>query len=298
LIEHDIDRVLSLSDRITVLHQGRVIAEGNPAKIAKDPGVLEAYLGRHGTRRTQPAETATVVTERPPLLTLKDIDAGYDTSSILRNIDLEVREGEVVALLGRNGAGKTTTLRTMMGVLKPTKGTITFAGQEITSLSPDRVNRSGIAIVPEGRRIFPNLTVVENLMLGQRDGGWPLDEIYQLFPKLRMRQDARGENLSGGERQMLAIGRALCAPQKLILLDEPFEGLAPSVVAEVLAAIEQIRSKTSILLVEHKVDLVLDFADRVYVMVNGEISYSGETASLRADIGTQNRLLGVGADVL
>jgi ABC-type branched-subunit amino acid transport system ATPase component len=203
-----------------------------------------------------------------------------------------------VALLGRNGAGKTTTLRTMMGVLKPTKGTITFAGQEITSLSPDRVNRSGIAIVPEGRRIFPNLTVVENLMLGQRDGGWPLDEIYQLFPKLRMRQDARGENLSGGERQMLAIGRALCAPQKLILLDEPFEGLAPSVVAEVLAAIEQIRSKTSILLVEHKVDLVLDFADRVYVMVNGQISYSGETDSLRADIGTQNRLLGVGANVL
>jgi len=200
-----------------------------------------------------------------------------------------------VALLGRNGAGKTTTLRTMMGVLKPTRGTITFAGQEITSLSPDRVNRSGIAIVPEGRRIFPNLTVVENLMLGQRDGGWPLDEIYQLFPKLRMRQDARGENLSGGERQMLAIGRALCAPQKLILLDEPFEGLAPSVVAEVLAAIEQIRSETSILLVEHKVDLVLDFADRVYVMVNGQISNSGETVSLRGDVQTQNRLLGVGA---
>jgi branched-chain amino acid transport system ATP-binding protein len=298
LIEHDIDRVLSLSDRITVLHQGCVIAEGDPAKIAKYPAVLEAYLGRHGTRRSHPAEAAAVAIERPPLLALKDIDAGYDASSILRSVDLEVRVGEVVALLGRNGAGKTTALRTMMGVLKPTRGTITFAGQEITSLSPDRVNRSGIAIVPEGRRIFPNLTVVENLMLGQRDGGWPLDEIYQLFPKLRMRQDARGENLSGGERQMLAIGRALCAPQKLILLDEPFEGLAPSVVAEVLAAIEQIRSKTSILLVEHKVDLVLDFADRVYVMVNGQISYSGETASLRDDIGTQNRLLGVGGNVL
>jgi branched-chain amino acid transport system ATP-binding protein len=298
LIEHDIDRVLSLSDRITVLHQGRVIAEGDPANIAKDPAVLEAYLGRHGMRRSHPAEAATIAIERPALLALKDIDAGYDASSILRSVNLEVREGEVVALLGRNGAGKTTTLRTIMGVLKPTRGAITFAGQEIAALSPDRVNHSGIAIVPEGRRIFPNLTVVENLMLGQRDGGWPLDDIYQLFPKLRMRKDARGENLSGGERQMLAIGRALCAPQKLILLDEPFEGLAPSVVAEVLAAIEQIRSQTSILLVEHKVDLVLDFADRVYVMVNGQISYSGDTASLRGDIGTQNRLLGVGADVL
>ncbi|GAC1548532.1 MAG: branched-chain amino acid ABC transporter ATP-binding protein/permease [Beijerinckiaceae bacterium] len=295
LIEHDIDRVLSLSDRITVLHQGRVIAEGEPAKIAKDPGVLEAYLGRHGERRTRPTETfGSGATMRPPLLTLKGVDAGYNASSILQSIDLEVREGEVVALLGRNGVGKTTTLRTIMGVLKPTKGTISFAGQEITSLTPDRVNRCGIAIVPEGRRIFPNLTVAENLMLGQREGGWPLDEIYRLFPKLRARQDARGENLSGGERQMLAIGRALCAPQKLVLLDEPFEGLAPSVVAEVLAAIEQLREKTSILLVEHKVDLVLDLADRAYVMVNGQMSYSGESDTLRSDIETQERLLGVG----
>jgi len=181
-----------------------------------------------------------------------------------------------------------------MGALHPSKGTVTFAGGDITLLSSDRVNRAGVAIVPEGRRIFPNLTVVENLMLGQRDGGWPLDEIYRLFPKLYSRRDARGENLSGGERQMLAIGRVLCAPQKLILLDEPFEGLAPSVVAEVLAAIEQIRDKTSILLVEHKVDLVLDFADRAYVMVNGQIAYSGDCAGLRGDTETQTRLLGVG----
>jgi ABC-type branched-subunit amino acid transport system ATPase component len=295
LIEHDIDRVLSLSDRITVLHQGRVIAEGEPTKIANDPGVLEAYLGRHGTRRAQPADVAgPVAAARPPLLALKGVDAGYNASRVLHDIDLEVREGEVVALLGRNGVGKTTTLSTVMGVLKPAKGTITFAGREIGGLTPDRVNRSGIAIVPEGRRIFPNLTVAENLTIAQRDGGWPLDEIYQLFPKLRTRQDARGENLSGGERQMLAIGRALCAPQKLILLDEPFEGLAPAVVAEVLAAIEQLRDRTSILLVEHKVDLVLDFADRAYVMVNGQISYAGESAALRGDVETQNRLLGVG----
>jgi ABC-type branched-subunit amino acid transport system ATPase component len=148
--------------------------------------------------------------------------------------------------------------------------------------------------VPEGRRIFPNLTVAENLALARREGGWPLEDIYQLFPKLRTRQDARGENLSGGERQMLAIGRALCAPQRLILLDEPFEGLAPAVVAEVLAAIEKLRERTSILLVEHKVELVLDFADKAYVMVNGEIVHVGPSSVLQSDLELQSKLLGVG----
>jgi len=294
LIEHDIDRVLALSDRITVLHQGHVIAEGEPSAIANDPKVLEAYLGRHGTKRIQPVSTGGAPIERPPLLTLSGVDAGYNASRILHDIDLEVCEGEVVALLGRNGVGKTTTLQTIMGLLKPTKGTITFDGRNVTSLSPDRINRHGIAIVPEGRRIFPNLTVAENLALAQREGGWPLEDIYQLFPKLRTRQEARGENLSGGERQMLAIGRALCAPQRLILLDEPFEGLAPSVVAEVLAAIEKLRERTSILLVEHKVDLVLDFADKAYVMVNGEIVHAGPSSVLQSDLELQSKLLGVG----
>jgi ABC-type branched-subunit amino acid transport system ATPase component/ABC-type branched-subunit amino acid transport system permease subunit len=295
LIEHDIDRVLSLSDIITVFHQGHVIAEGEPSRIANDPAVLEAYLGRHGTRRAQPTQSAAVgQKERAPLLTLKGIGAGYNASDVLQNIDLEVREGEVVALLGRNGVGKTTTLMTVMGLLKPSRGTIQFADRDIAGLPPDQINKNGIAIVPEGRRIFPNLTVAENLALAQREGGWPLEDIYRLFPKVKVRRDTRGENLSGGERQMLAIGRALCAPQRLILLDEPFEGLAPSVVAEVLAAIEQLRNKTSILLVEHKVDLVLDFADRAYIMVNGQIAYAGTSAALREDRETQTKYLGVG----
>jgi branched-chain amino acid transport system ATP-binding protein len=225
---------------------------------------------------------------------LSGVDAGYRASRILHDVDLEVREGEVVALLGRNGVGKTTTLLTIMGLLKPTKGTITFDGHNITSLSPDRINRQGVAIVPEGRRIFPNLTVAENLALAQREGGWPVDDIFQLFPKLHTRQDARGENLSGGERQMLAIGRALCAPQRMILLDEPFEGLAPAVVAEVLAAIEKLRDRTSILLVEHKVELVLDLADKAYVMVNGEIVHVGPSNLLQSDLELQSKLLGVG----
>jgi ABC-type branched-subunit amino acid transport system ATPase component len=294
LIEHDIDRVLSLSDCITVFHQGHIIAEGEPSRIANDPAVLEAYLGRHGIRRTPSTSSENAAQpDRAPLLTMRGIGAGYNASDVLQNIDLEVREGEVVALLGRNGVGKSTTLMTIMGMLSPSRGSIDFAGKNIASLPPDQVNKCGIAIVPEGRRIFPNLSVLENLALAQREGGWPLEEIYRLFPKLKARQDARGENLSGGERQMLAIGRALCAPQRLILLDEPFEGLAPSVVAEVLAAIEQLRHKTSILLVEHKVDLVLDFADRAYIMVNGQIVYSGESRVLRDDMETQTKFLGV-----
>jgi branched-chain amino acid transport system ATP-binding protein len=293
LIEHDIDRVLALSDRITVLHQGHVIAEGAPAEIANDPAVMEAYLG-HGrnARPIEPAVSAPPIAAEP-LLVLEAVHAGYGGSEILHDVGLDVRPGEVVALLGRNGVGKTTTLRVIMGALKARSGRVRFDGAEIGRMSPDRINRRGIAMVPEGRRIFPNLTVVENLMLAQREGGWPLEEIYQLFPRLRSHRDSRGENLSGGERQMLAIARALMAPQKLILLDEPFEGLAPAVVNEVLAAVEGLRGRTSILLVEHKIDLVLQLAERAFVMVNGQIAFAGESDSLQHDVELQQRLLGV-----
>src|SRR5439155_1427507 len=174
---------------------------------------------------------------------------------------LEVREGEIVALLGRNGVGKTTTLRTIMGALRPASGSIAFRGAGLARATPDRVNRLGISIVPEGRRIFPNLTVLDNLLLAARPGGARLDEVVELFPRLRQLAAARGETLSGGERQMLAIGRALMAPTSLMLLDEPLEGLAPSVVAEVLEAIARLRSRTSILIVEQKVDLTLRLAE-------------------------------------
>jgi branched-chain amino acid transport system ATP-binding protein len=257
--------------------------------------VKEAYLGRHGLQNRERTAPPVAGAGKPAsLLTLRGISAGYDSSSVLHEIDLEIGAGEVVALLGRNGVGKTTTLRTIMGTLTARRGTIIFDGQDITRFTTHRINQSGIAIAPEGRRIFPNLSVIENLSLGQREGGWSIEEIYELFPKLRMRQNAKGENLSGGERQMLAIGRVLAAPQKLILLDEPFEGLAPSVVAEVLSALEKLRKRTSILPVEHKVDLVLDLADRAYVMVNGEILYAGASHALHGDVELQDRLLGVG----
>jgi branched-chain amino acid transport system ATP-binding protein len=293
LIEHDIDRVLTLSDRITVLHQGRVIATGRPEEIARHPEVVAAYLGRRGDAPAAPATGVASRTGRAPLLALKAVTAGYGASLILHDVDLRVDDGEVVALLGRNGVGKTTTLRTMMGVLKPARGRLVFRDADITRSSPDRINRRGMSIVPEGRRIFPNLSVLENLQIAQRPGGWSVDEVYDLFPKLAARAHARGENLSGGERQMLAIARAMMAPTSLILLDEPFEGLAPAVIDEVLAALMRLKGRTGILLVEQKVDIVMQMSDRAYVMVNGRIAFEGAPSALHRDLELQQKLLGV-----
>ncbi|TAM90029.1 ATP-binding cassette domain-containing protein [bacterium] len=295
LIEHDIDRVVSLSDCITVLHQGRVIVEGRPDEVVNHPEVVSAYLGSE-YEKNQPYAAAPLRNAQSigsVLLELKDVDAGYGGSRVLNQVSLTVREGEAVALLGRNGVGKTTTVYTIMGVVKPIAGSLRFEESEITHWSPDRINRAGISAVPQGRRIFPNLTVVDNLKLAQRAGGWTLDEAFDIFPRLATRMGALGQNLSGGEQQMLAIARSLMAPARLVLLDEPFEGLAPAVVAEVKAAVERFRGRTSILIVEQRVDLALEIADRAYVMVNGSIACETEADALQRDRALQVRLLGV-----
>ena len=295
LIEHDIDRVIALSDRITVLHQGQIIAEGKSQAVVNQPQVITAYLGRR--EETHPAVLAGVRAARQgaaeAILTLKDVTSGYGGSRVLHGVSLEVAKGEVVALLGRNGVGKTTTLRTIIGAVKPMAGAIMFHGQPIGGRPPHRINHAGVSIVPEGRRIFPNLTVLDNLQLAQRPGGWSVDEAFALFPALREIQTSKGESLSGGELQMLAIARALMAPTDLLLLDEPLEGLAPSIVNEVLTAIGQLQGRTSIFIVEQKVDLVLQMADRAYVMVNGEIAWAGDAETLRQDESLKVRLLGV-----
>jgi ABC-type branched-subunit amino acid transport system ATPase component len=228
-----------------------------------------------------------------PILKLQDVASGYDGSRILDGLSLRIDEGEAVALLGRNGVGKTTTLHTIMGQVVPSAGKVIFNGSDITGWSSNRVNRQGLAIVPQGRRIFPNLSVVDNLLIARREGGWELDRIFELFPKLGGLRDSIGGNLSGGELQMLAIARSLMAPARLILLDEPFEGLAPAVVNEVLEAVVKLREHTSILLVEQRVDLALRMVDRAYVMVNGRIAYEGAAGELKENKGLQVQLLGV-----
>ena len=306
LIEHDIDRVLAMSDRITVLHQGRLIADGKPAEVARHPEVITAYLGQaHGTtptvsRISRQQTVAIGKAAEAPLLKVEALYAGYGGSTVLEDINLIVQPGEVVAILGRNGVGKTTVLRAITGTLPISSGRIVFDGTEINRMRPDEINRLGISLVPEGRRLFPNLTVQENLKLATRAGGVSQEEICDLFPKLRLLMRSRAENLSGGERQMVAISRALMVPSRLILLDEPFEGLAPSVVHEVREAVAKLTTRASLVIVEHHAESVLEMADCAYVLVNGHVAFSGAAEALAADQVLRERLLGITktADVL
>jgi len=291
LIEHDIDRVLALSDRITVLHQGRLIADGPPAQVGRDPAVVAAYLGED--------RIAAPVIERPdsqrgkPLLTIDRLSAGYAGSVVLEDLSLVVHAGEAVALLGRNGVGKTTLLRAVTGTVRASQGAMTLDGAMITNARPYEINQRGISLVPEGRRLFPNLTVLDNLRIAMRPGGASLEDVFTLFPKLRILQRSKAESLSGGERQMLAIARALMVPAKLILLDEPFEGLAPTIVKEVMDALAQLRGRVAMVIVEHHAETVLPLVDRAYVLVNGRVAFEGSAAALAADQALQARLLGV-----
>jgi branched-chain amino acid transport system ATP-binding protein len=295
LIEHDIDRVLALSDRITVLHQGRVIADGKPADVANHQDVVTAYMGTARAGGPQPTVRADVPRPIPmsPILQLEQVRAGYSGSLVLTDLDLVVREGEAVALLGRNGVGKTTMLRAITGTVHKSAGRIIMDGKDITHARPHEINRLGISIVPEGRRLFPNLNVMENLQIAARPGGASFEEIFDLFPKLRMLQRSRAESLSGGERQMLAIARALTVPSRLILLDEPFEGLAPAIVQEVMDALVRLRGRAAMIIVEHHAETVLPIVDRAYVLVNGQVAYEGGAKALEADAALQARLLGL-----
>jgi len=305
LIEHDIDRVLAMSDRITVLHQGRLIADGKPGEVARHPEVVAAYLGdAHPAGDDVPGHDAPgqVLPKRrsgprsvkqKPLLTIEGVSAGYGGSTVLESVDMTVGNSEVVALLGRNGVGKTTLLRAITGALHGSQGRVLFGGTDITQLRPSEINRLGVSLVPEGRRLFPNLTVLENLKLAARPGGASMEEIFDLFPKVGARLRSRGETLSGGEQQMVAIARALMVPSKLILLDEPFEGLAPAVVHEVREVVAKLSTRASMVIVEHHAESVLAMADRAYVLVNGRVAYGGAADVLAADKALCERLLGV-----
>jgi ABC-type branched-subunit amino acid transport system ATPase component len=296
LIEHDIDRVLELSDRITVMHQGKVIAQGSPEEIQRNQAVQEAYLGHAQLEEVRLAARAPRAKAGEVLLSVDALNAYYGKGHVLRDVSLEVREGEAVCLLGRNGVGKTTTLSSVLGLVRPKTGRICFKGKDIAGWPPYAIGRLGIGLVPQGRRIFPNLTVVDNLRIARRadnNAFWNMNQVLAQFPKLAELKDRRGENLSGGELQMLAIARALMGNPQLLLLDEAMEGLAPAIVAEVAHMIQQVRGKTTILLVEQSAPLALALCDRAYVMSRGEIIYAGAAGALAGDQALQNRLLGV-----
>ena len=236
-----------------------------------------------------------------PLLSVNDIDSSYGSGLVLRDVSLTVRDGEVVGLLGRNGAGKTTTLRSIAGVLQPRDGTITFDGADITERPDYEISNRGISYVPEERAMFPDLSVHENLRMGaitDDDGIMTIDEILEWMPRLEERRELKASNLSGGEQQMLAIGRALVSKTTLLMLDEPTEGLAPQIVQDVIETIESIKERNiPILLVEQNLNTVLEVADRVYIIDQGKIVYEGSIDELRADEAVQERYLGVGTEV-
>jgi branched-chain amino acid transport system ATP-binding protein len=230
----------------------------------------------------------------PPILALAGVNTYYGDSHVLQGVTLAVEPATVTCLLGRNGAGKTTTVRTVMGFAPPRTGQITFQGRTITGAPPHRVARAGIALVPQGRGIFPDLTVRQQLMLAPRRGGWTLDRVYARFPILAERGNQPGGLLSGGEQQMLAIGRALLQGPRLLIMDEPTEGLAPLFVARVREMLEELRSDgLSVLLVEQNLALALEVADRIYVLNKGRVVFDGPPGRLREEAGVRQQYLGV-----
>ena len=228
------------------------------------------------------------------MLDVEGLQTYYGESHILHGVSLSVREGETVALLGRNGAGKTTLIRSVAGFTPPREGRVVFDGQAVQAWPAYRIARRGLALVPQGRRIFSPLTVRENLTLGARGKAWTLERIYALFPRLGERALQPGGTLSGGEQQMLAIARALMTNGRMLVLDEPSEGLAPIVVREIGRIVQGLKGeRLSILLVEQNYHLALRVADRVYVMNKGQIVWEGTPAGLEADEDVKRRYLGV-----
>ncbi|SIO06957.1 ABC transporter ATP-binding protein [Paraburkholderia phenazinium] len=230
------------------------------------------------------------------ILDVQQIHGFYGKSHILQGVTLRIDEGETVTLLGRNGAGKSTTLKSIAGVVTPQRGTVTFKGEPIHKLAPHRIAARGVCFVPEHRGIFRLLSVEENLRLGARkDSPWQLGDIYRIFPRLKERRTNGGAQLSGGEQQMLAIGRALMNHPRLLMLDEPVEGLAPVIVEEIVAQLKLIRQAgVAILLVEQNLEVCSQLADRHYIIEQGVIVYEGDNAAFIADESIKDRYLGVG----
>ena len=229
------------------------------------------------------------------MLQVRGLQTAYGRSQVLFGVDLDIRAGEVVTLLGRNGMGKTTTVRSIMGIARPRSGDISFQGKAIRGLPSYRIAQAGLGLVPEGRQVFPNLTVRENLVATARGGRpWDLERVFGLFPQLAERRSHYGNQLSGGEQQMLAIGRALMTNPRLLILDEATEGLAPLIRTEIYRSISRLKAEgLSLLVIDKDVKALTRAADRHYVLEKGRVVWTGTSAELAASPDTQHKYLGV-----
>jgi ABC-type branched-subunit amino acid transport system ATPase component/ABC-type branched-subunit amino acid transport system permease subunit len=295
VVEHDMELVMQISSRIVVLDAGQRLAIGSPEQIQNDPAVRQAYLGDQAQTSIAAGRQAGAVGAE--LLGVGQLITGYGAEPVLHGIDLQVRTGEMVALLGANGAGKSTLMRSLAGLHRPVQGGIHVDGVNLTHLRAEQIVRHGVVLVPEGRQVFPELTVADNIRLGAflypQDVESRLEEMLERFPRLRERLHQRAGLLSGGEQQMLAIARGLMSRPRVLLLDEPSLGLAPKVIAELFDALDRLRAENmTIVLVDQMAALALSLADRAYVIEGGRVVAQGTAAEIAANDALARAYLG------
>jgi branched-chain amino acid transport system ATP-binding protein/branched-chain amino acid transport system permease protein len=295
LVEHDIDRVFQIADHVTVMNEGKVLVDGTVEMARGDAKVREVYIGSGAA--TLAAKPRVSAAEATPLLVVDKVDTFYGKSHILNAVSLEVREHEIVALLGRNGAGKSTLLKTLVGIAAPAAGAIRLAGEDTAPLASAEIARRGIGYVPQGRGLFAGMTVADNLALGRlkRMTGagihWEDDRIVEFFPQLAQRWRMPADYLSGGEQQMVAVARALAGDVRVLLLDEPFEGLSPAVTEELFEAFDRLRHEIAMIIVDHHLDLALALSDRTVVLERGSVTWTGVSQMLKDDLALRRKML-------
>jgi branched-chain amino acid transport system ATP-binding protein len=280
---------------VTVMNDGEVLVDGDVETARASQKVQEVYIGS-GSHALAEKHRASAATDEV-LLSLEGINTFYGKSHILRDVSFDVRKGEIVALLGRNGAGKSTLLKTITGIAPPATGSVTLAGEELARQPSSLITRRGISYVPQGRGLFAGMSVKENMELGRlrrRNGigmHWNEDQIFSFFPRIKERWLSPADYLSGGEQQMVAVARALSGDTRVLLLDEPFEGLAPAIVEELFEAFDRLRHEIAIVVVDHHLDLALALSDRAVALERGEVTHAGPSEALSRDLDLRRKVL-------